>query len=69
VHVPAELHTKGGPCHFEAVFVGYKENHIGWHVRDLAGKYHFSYDVISNESPWSPWRFLSSYFIGYTPWI
>ena len=49
VAVPSELHAKGGPHHFEAIFVGYEDNHIGWRVRDLNGKYHFSRDVIFNE--------------------
>jgi len=47
--IPPELCTKGGPCQFEAIFVGYEENHIGWRVCDLHGKYHFSRDVIFNE--------------------
>jgi len=42
IAIPPELHTKGGPRRFEAVFVGYEEDHIGWCVRDLNGKYHFS---------------------------
>ena len=50
VHISEELHTKGGPCCFEAIFVGYEENHIGWHVCDLSGKYHFLHDVIFNKS-------------------
>ena len=50
VAIPPELCTKGGPCRFEAVFVGYEEDRIGWHVRDLQGKYHFSQDIIFNES-------------------
>jgi hypothetical protein len=49
-HIPEELRTKGGPRRFEGIFVGYEENRIGWRVRDLAGKYHFSRDVIFNES-------------------
>jgi hypothetical protein len=48
--IPPELRTKGGPRRYEAIFVGYEENRIGWRVRDLAGKYHFSRDVIFNES-------------------
>ena len=31
-HVPVELHTKGGLHHFEAIFVGYEEDRIGWQV-------------------------------------
>jgi hypothetical protein len=47
--IPPELCTKGGPRPFEAIFVGYEKNHIGWCVHDLNGKYHFSQDVIFNE--------------------
>ena len=49
VAIPPELWTKGGPRRFEAIFVGYEENRLGWHVRDLNGKYHFSHDIIFNE--------------------
>ena len=42
VAVPPELRDKGGPHRFEAIFVGYEENRLGWHVQDLNGKYHFS---------------------------
>lgn len=49
VAIPPELRTKGGPRRFEAIFVGYEEHRIGWRVRDLNGKYHFSRDVILNE--------------------
>src|SRR5882757_1497179 len=48
--IPPELRTKAGPRRFEAIFVGYEENRIGWRVRDLSGKYFFSRDVIFNES-------------------
>jgi hypothetical protein len=48
--IPPELRTKGGPRRFEAIFVGYKENRIGWRVRNLHGKYFFLRDVIFNES-------------------
>ena len=48
--ITPELHTKGGPRHFKAIFVGYEENRIGWQVCDLHGKYFFSRDVIFNES-------------------
>lgn len=47
---PAEIRAKGGPKRFEAIFVGYDENRIGWRVRDLNGKYFFSRDVIFNEN-------------------
>jgi len=30
--IPPELRTKGGPRRFEAIFIGYEENRIGWHV-------------------------------------
>jgi hypothetical protein len=50
VTIPPELHSKGGPRRLEAIFVGYEEDRIGWRVRDLQGKYHFSRDVIFNES-------------------
>jgi hypothetical protein len=49
VAIPPELRAKGGSRRFEAIFVGYEENRIGWRVRDLQGKYHFSRDVIFNE--------------------
>ena len=48
--IPPELRTKAGPCRYEAIFVGYEENRIGWRVHDLAGKYHFSRDVVFNEN-------------------
>ncbi len=50
VAIPPELRTKSGPRRFEAIFVGYEEGHIGWRVRDLSGKYHFSRDVEFNEN-------------------
>lgn len=30
--------------------MGYDNDHIGWYVQDLKGSYHFSCDVVSNES-------------------
>ena len=48
--IPPELRTKAGPRRYEAIFVGYEENCIGWRVRDLKGKYHFTRDAIFNES-------------------
>jgi hypothetical protein len=48
--IASELRTKGGPCRYEAIFVGYEENHLGWRMRDLKGAYHFSRNVIFNES-------------------
>ncbi|SJL06875.1 uncharacterized protein ARMOST_10217 [Armillaria ostoyae] len=50
VAIPPELRTKAGPRHFEAIFVGYVEGLIGWRVRDLQGKYHFSHNVEFNEN-------------------
>ena len=50
VLIPPELRTKGGPRRYEAIFVGYDENRIGWYVRDLKGAFHFSRDIIFNES-------------------
>ena len=49
IAIPLELHTKGGPWHFEGIFVGYEENCVGWCVRDLNRKYHFSCNVIFNK--------------------
>jgi hypothetical protein len=48
--ISPEIHTKGGPRHFEVIFLGYEDNRIGWCVHDLHGKYHFSRDVIFNKS-------------------
>ena len=48
--IPPELRTKAGPRRYEAIFVGYEDNRIGWRVCDLAGKYHFSRDVVFNEN-------------------
>src|SRR5277367_898159 len=50
VLIPPELRTKGGPQRYEATFVGYDENRVGWYVRDLKGVFHFSRDVFFNES-------------------
>ena len=50
VAIPGELRDKAGPQCFEVIFVGYAEHRIGWRVRDLQGKYHFSQDIIFNES-------------------
>jgi hypothetical protein len=50
VHQPVEIHGKGAAQHFEAIFVGYMENHLGWLVCDLNSKLFFSRDVIFNES-------------------
>lgn len=48
--IPAEKRTKGEMRRFEAIFVGYEEDRIGWGVVDLNGKYHFTNDVIFNET-------------------
>ena len=50
VAIPDELHGKAGPKRFRAIFVGYEEHCLGWRVRDLAGKYSFSNDIIFNEN-------------------
>ena len=50
VAVPNEVRPKAGPKRFRAIFVGYEEHRVGWRVRDLAGKYSFSNDVIFNEN-------------------
>ena len=50
VAVPNELRGKAGPKRFRAIFVGYEEHRVGWRVRNLAGKYSFSNDVIFNET-------------------
>jgi len=49
VAIPDELRDKAGFKRFEGIFVGYEEHRLGWRVRDLKGKYHFSRDVIFNE--------------------
>jgi len=49
VALPKELHIKGGPGCFEGIFVEYEEGHVGWRVRDLQGRSHFSQDVVFNE--------------------
>lgn len=50
VHIPAEKRIKGGPRRFEAIFVGYEEDRLGWLVKDKQGKLFFSRDVIFDES-------------------
>ena len=50
VHQPEEIRGKGAARRFEAIFVGYIENRLGWLVCDLYGKLFFSRDVIFNES-------------------
>jgi len=48
--IAPELRSKGGPRRLECIFVGYDEHRVGWRLRDLKGGYHFSRDVIFNES-------------------
>ena len=48
--IPPEIRTKGGPRHYEAIFIGYDENRVGWYVCDLNGTFHFSRNVIFNEA-------------------
>ena len=36
IAVPGEVRAKAGPKRFRAIFVGYEEHRVGWHVRDLA---------------------------------
>lgn len=50
VHQPEAICGKGAAHRFEAIFVGYAENRLGWLVCDLNGKFFFSQDVIFNES-------------------
>ena len=50
VAIPDEIWGKAGAKRFRAIFVGYKEHRIGWHVRDLKGKYSFSNDIIFHEN-------------------
>ncbi|RDB27573.1 Retrovirus-related Pol polyprotein from transposon TNT 1-94 [Hypsizygus marmoreus] len=50
VLIPPETRIKGGPKRFEAIFVGYEEDRVGWRVRDLNGKYFFSRDIVFNEN-------------------
>ena len=47
---PAETRKKGGNIHFEAIFVGYEENCLGWRCVNLNGKYSFLNDVIFKET-------------------
>ena len=50
VAVPDELRAKAGSKRFQAIFVGYEDHQIGWHVCDLHRKYSFSNNIIFNES-------------------
>jgi hypothetical protein len=42
VMISPELHSKGGSHRYEAIFVGYNEDWVGWRVCDLKGAYYFS---------------------------
>ena len=42
VHQPEAIRGKGAAHRFEAIFVGYAENRLGWLVCDLNGKFFFS---------------------------
>ncbi|KNZ72056.1 Copia protein, partial [Termitomyces sp. J132] len=57
---PKETRRKGDTCRFEAIFVGYDENQIGWRVRVMNGRYFFSRDVIFNENTRGCLKALSS---------
>ncbi|KAF5371384.1 hypothetical protein D9615_009690 [Tricholomella constricta] len=50
VLIPSEIRVKGGPKRFEGIFVGYEDHRVGWKVRDLNGRYHFSRDIVFNEN-------------------
>src|SRR5271155_5222097 len=48
-HYSSGVADQGGPRWYEAIFVGYDEDRVGWYVRDLKGIFHFSRDIIFNE--------------------
>jgi hypothetical protein len=50
VLIPQEIHVKGGPKRFEAIFVGYKADRVGWCYRSTSGKYGFSCNIVFNEN-------------------
>lgn len=50
IHQPEEICGKGAARCFEAIFIGYVENRLGWLVCNLNGKLFFSREVIFNES-------------------
>ncbi|KAF9001795.1 hypothetical protein BDZ89DRAFT_955369, partial [Hymenopellis radicata] len=50
VNYKKEERKKGGPKGYEAIFVGYPENSVGWIVRDLKGAYHTVNHAVFNES-------------------
>lgn len=47
---PAETRGKGENMRYEAIFVQYEENRVGWGCVDLNGKYRFLNDVVFDES-------------------
>ena len=47
---PAETRGKGENMRYEAIFVCYEENRIGWGCVNLNGRYRFTNDVIFDES-------------------
>lgn len=46
---PVEIQGKGENMCYEAVFVAYEENRVGWGCVDLNGKYKFTNDVVFDE--------------------
>ena len=50
VAIPDEVCGKVGPKRFQAIFVGYEEHRVGWHVRSPDGQYSFSNNVVFNET-------------------
>ncbi|KAF8828047.1 hypothetical protein HHX47_DHR4000750 [Lentinula edodes] len=50
IQVSEDIRLKFGDKMLEGIFVGYKDNRIGWRVRDINRKVHFSDQVVFNES-------------------
>ncbi|RXW15139.1 hypothetical protein EST38_g10715 [Candolleomyces aberdarensis] len=48
--IPPELRRKGDMRRYEAIFLGYETDRIGWTVMGLDGKVVFAHDVIFDES-------------------
>ena len=48
--IPHEKCVKSGPERFEVIFVGYEDDHMGWHYCSTNGKYGFSRDIVFNET-------------------
>lgn len=44
------MRRKFGDKMVEGIFLGYEENRVGWRVHDIHGTYHFSDQVVFNES-------------------